>query len=100
MCRKFVLSHFPTKRNIKADTLLTLKNHATESVPGRASTDAGLVHSGVDVPECIEMREQLLQRVSDLNLPPHFLDGMPLQVATELVFAEARISYSMNEVPR
>jgi hypothetical protein len=60
MCRKFILSHFPTKQNINDNIQLTLKDHATESAPGRAYTDMGLVHSGI-VPECVEMREELPQ---------------------------------------
>lgn len=74
MCRKFVRSHFPTKRNTKADNLLSLKQQTPESAPSRAST-GGKVDSGVEVPECMEMRDELLQQVSDLKLPPHFLDG-------------------------
>ena len=83
-----MISHFPTKRNTKAENLLSLKRKSTEgALNDAAAAEAGAGESGVDVPECVEMREELLQQVSGLKLPPHFLDGAPpnrAQVAPRL----------------
>lgn len=69
-------SHFPTKRNTKAENLLSVKQQARESSANGVTTEAGKVESGIDVPECVEKLEKLLEQVSDLKLPPHCLDGV------------------------
>lgn len=69
-------SHFPTRRNTKADQLLSLQLRATEAASSSApAAKKGQVDSGVDVPECIEKRDELVEQISNLKLPPHFLDG-------------------------